>query len=126
MLFIDVVLALGLALLLVIGAWSTSHGTADTHTTVCLASGVSSSSPAHDHGGAVASASPDDAAPVDSGVVVIAALCCFLLVLLLRRLPAGGGLLRTGAPTSTVTPVRAGPLRTVPALSLTQLCLSRT
>ena len=43
MLVARVIIAVGLALLLVVGAWSTSRGSADVHATLCLASGVSES-----------------------------------------------------------------------------------
>lgn len=124
MLILRVALALGLALLLVIGAWSTSHGKADAHATLCLAPGASAASlSGHHDGGGTAM----DAAPSDAGiVVVVAALCCFVLVLLLLRFGRRGGLIRTGIPVRASAPTRAGPQRCIPALTLTQLSLSRT
>lgn len=128
MLILRVALALGLALLLVIGAWSTSHGKADAHTTLCLAPGasVASVSGHHDGGVTVVDAVFVDVVPADTGIIVIAALCCFLLVLLLLRFGRGGGLLRTGIPVRASAPTRAGPQRCVPTLTLAQLSLSRT
>lgn len=126
MLIVRVALALGLALLLVIGAWSASCRTTDAHTAMCLAPGVSASSATPNPDSARGTASPLEAPPIDVGVVVIASLCCFVLVLLLRRLPGGAPLLRTGTVRPSVFPPRTGPRRTVPALSLAQLSLSRT
>jgi hypothetical protein len=123
MLILRVALALGLALLLVIGAWSASHGKADAHATLCLAPGASAASlSGHHDGGGTAM----DAAPSDAGIVVVAALCCFVLVLLLLRFGRRGGLIRTGIPVRASAPPRAGPQRCIPALTLTQLSLSRT
>lgn len=121
-----VIIAVGLALLLVVGAWSTSRGSADLHATLCLASGVSV--PA---GAAPSAADHDDVTAVDvlasdAGVCVIAVLCCVALVLLFPRLrghatrPLGSRALRPTAPS------RAGPGVVVRALTLAQLSLSRT
>lgn len=122
MLILRVGLALGLALLLVIGAWSTSHGKADAHTTLCLAPGasVASVSGHHDDTSVVATT------PSDAGIVVIAALCCFVLVLLSLRSARGATLIRRAVALRASAPSRAGPRRHVPALTLTQLSLSRT
>lgn len=123
MLILRIALALGLALLLVIGAWSTSHGKADAHATLCLAPGVSATSASAHHDDAVTVV---EAVSSEPGIAVVVALCCVLLVLLLLRL---GGLARLrlmsrGALTSA--PSRAGPRAHVPALTLAQLSLSRT
>ncbi|KNY06052.1 hypothetical protein [Microbacterium sp. GCS4] len=133
MLIVRVALALGLALLLVIGAWSTSHRTADAHSALCLATGVSASSTGvsasstgSGHDLTEAASSPIEASPMDAGGVVIAVLCCLLLVLLLLRLPGRSALLCTDSPRRSVMPSRAGPRRAVPALTLVQLSLSRT
>ncbi|MEV7800290.1 hypothetical protein AB0O14_14440 [Microbacterium foliorum] len=122
MLILRVGLALGLALLLVIGAWSTSHGKADAHTTLCLAPGASAASVSghHDDTSVVATT------PSDVGIVVIAALCCFVLVLLSLRSARGATLIRRAVALRASAPSRAGPRRHVPALTLTQLSLSRT
>ncbi|KQR49628.1 hypothetical protein ASF87_02565 [Microbacterium sp. Leaf161] len=122
MLILRVALALGLALVLVIGAWSTSHGKADAHATLCLAPGASVASTAvhHDHTSVV------ETAPSDAGIVIVAALCCFLLVLLSLRSARGTTLLHRGTSLRASAPSRAGPRRHVPALTLTQLSLSRT
>lgn len=123
MLIARVITAVGLALLLVVGAWSTSRGSADVHATICVAAGVSTT--------AGAASSTDEATAIDVvtsevGVCLLAVLCGVALVLLLRRL-AGHGTrpLGTRAP-RTVTPSRAGPGALVPALTLTQLSISRT
>ncbi|MFJ4222821.1 hypothetical protein [Microbacterium sp. NPDC089695] len=121
MLIARVALALGLALLLVIGAWATSHRTADAHTALCLATGVSTSTA--DHGGTSAVV---DASLVDAGALVIAAVCGVLLVLLLLRFAARAPWRAGVRLRRTVTPPRAGPVRVVPALTLVQLSLSRT
>lgn len=125
MLIVRVALALGLALLLVIGAWSASHRSADAHTGVCLAPGVSTSVAHGPDFTEATTGSAVEAPPIDVGLVVIAALCCFLLVLVLRRL-TGAPLLCTGTSRYSIAPTRAGPRRVVPALSLAQLSLSRT
>ncbi|WP_372469098.1 hypothetical protein ACCO44_07155 [Microbacterium maritypicum] len=118
--------AVGLALLLVIGAWSSSHGPADVHATLCLASGVSSPTDTVSAGGGPDSATAIDVLSSDIGVCVLAVLCGVALVLLFLRLRGRGSRpLRTRAPRLT-SPSRAGPRLIVPALSLTQLSISRT
>ncbi|WP_311258753.1 hypothetical protein [Microbacterium sp. WCS2018Hpa-9] len=121
-LILRVALALGLALLLVIGAWSTSHGKADAHTTLCLAPGASVASIGAHHDDTSAA----ETAPPDAGIVLVAALCCFLLVLLSVRSARGSTLIRHAVPVRASAPSRAGPRRHVPALTLAQLSLSRT
>ncbi|MDF2509122.1 MAG: hypothetical protein K0Q52_2981 [Microbacterium sp.] len=126
MLIARVITAVGLALLLVIGAWSSSHGPADVHATLCLAPGVSSSADTASAEGVADSATAVDVLSSDLGVCLLAVLCGVALVLLLLRLrgrdtrPLG-----SRAPRRT-SPPRAGPRITVPALSLTQLSISRT
>lgn len=122
MLILRVGSALGLALLLVIGAWSTSHGKADAHTALCLAPGASVSSVAahHDDSGVV------ETAPSDAGIVVIAALCCVVLMLLSLRSARVTTSIRRAVAVRASAPSRAGPRRHTPALTLTQLSLSRT
>ncbi|MBT2496979.1 hypothetical protein J7E45_15315 [Microbacterium sp. ISL-59] len=120
------VTAVGLALLLVIGAWSSSHGPADVHATLCLASGVSAASDtaAPEHG--TDSATAVDVLSSDIGVCVLAVLCGIALVLLFLRL-RGRSARPLGARVPRLTsPSRAGPGLVVPALSLTQLSISRT
>lgn len=125
MLWAKVVTALGLALLLVVGAWSTSRGDADVHAALCLAPGVSAPAAAagaehHDEVAAV------DVLSSDAALCVIAVLCGVALVLLLRRLlTRGGGVPAARAP-RTVPPARAGPHRLPSALTLIQLSISRT
>ncbi|WP_431071006.1 hypothetical protein [Microbacterium phyllosphaerae] len=125
MLILRIALALGLALLLVIGAWSTSHGKADAHATLCLAPGVSaaatSTSGHHDGGVTVV-----DAVSSDAGTTAVAALCCILLVLLLLRFGRTARLLVGSRGFVASAPTHAGPRLHVPALTLTQLSLSRT
>ena len=123
MLILRVGLALGLALLLVIGAWSASHGKAVAHTTLCLAPGASVASVTahHDETSVVESAPSDDA-----GIVMVAALCCVLLVLLSLRSVRGAPLIRRAAVVRASAPSRAGPRLHVPALTLAQLSVSRT
>ncbi|MFK3678162.1 hypothetical protein ACI2IP_10540 [Microbacterium sp. NPDC090218] len=126
MLIARVIIAVGLALLLVVGAWSTSRGSADVHATLCLASGVSAPAGAAPGAGEAESATAIDVLASDAGACLVVVLCCVALVLLFRRLhgrdvqPLG-----TRTPRST-PPVRAGPRAHVPALSLTQLSISRT
>lgn len=121
MLIIRIALALGLALLLVIAAWSSSHRSADAHTALCLAPGVSAAPPAHGEDPAVV-----DAPPADVGAVAVAALCCVLLVLLIRRVPVPGLLRRTAPAWRRIVSSPAGARRAVPALTLIDLSLSRT
>ena len=126
MLIARVIIAVGLALLLVVGAWSTSRGSADVHATLCLASGVSDSAGAAPTAADLAGASSIDALSADVGVCLLAVLCSVALVLLFRRL-AGHGTRPLGTrAVRTVSPSRAGPSALVPALTLTQLSISRT
>ena len=126
MLIARVITAVGLALLLVIGAWSSSHGPADVHATLCLASGVSSSTDTVASEVGADSPTAVDVLSSDLAVCVLAVLCGVALALLFRRLrgrdarPLG---IRVPRPKS---PPRAGPRLVVPALSLTQLSISRT
>lgn len=126
MLIARVITAVGLALLLVIGAWSSSHGPADVHATLCLASGVSGSADTAAAEGGAASVTAIDMLSSDIGVCVLAVLCGVALVLLFLRLRGRGARpLGTRAPRPT-SPPRAGPRIRVLALSLTQLSISRT
>lgn len=123
MLIARVITAVGLALLLVVGAWSTSRGSADVHATVCVASGVSAP--------AAATSGADDATAIDVltsevGVCLLAVLCGVALVLLLRRLFGHGTRPLGSRAPRTVSPNRAGPGTLVAALTLTQLSISRT
>lgn len=126
MLILRVALTLGLAVLLVIGAWSTSHGKTDAHSALCLAPGASADSTASASGHHGAGITVVDAVSSDGGLVVAAALCCFLLVLLLLRFGRASHLIVTSRALATSAPTRAGPRLHVPALTLTQLSLSRT
>ncbi|MCT1479628.1 hypothetical protein [Microbacterium sp. p3-SID336] len=123
MLITRVVIAVGLALLLVVGAWSTAHGPGDTHGTLCLAAGVSAPADAPDAPAAVAPADPVDA---DAVVCAVAALCGVALALLLHRLLAR----RSPGPLALLTraaaPPRAMCLRFPSTPSLTELSISRT
>ncbi|MEV4668339.1 hypothetical protein [Microbacterium sp. LWO12-1.2] len=125
MLLAKIVTALGLALLLVVGAWSTSRGDADVHAALCLAPGVSApaataSAEHHDEVAAV------DVLSSDAALCVIAVLCGVALVLLLRRLLAGTRGVPARRSPRTAQPARAGPHRVPSALSLIQLSISRT
>lgn len=126
--------AVGLALLLVVGAWSTSHGDADVHASLCLAPGASAGAGAaaggHHDAAASSVATPDAAAAAAaadgsaiSAVVVLWFLALVALVLLLARRSTGILHPRTLRP--ALVP-RAGPRARPTALSLTELCLSRT
>ncbi|MFJ6429382.1 hypothetical protein [Microbacterium maritypicum] len=125
MLIARVITAVGLALLLVVGAWSTSRGSADVHATLCLASGVSESTAAAPTAGDAAAAPTIDVLSSGVGICLLAVLGGVALVLLFRRLAGGTRPLGTRAP-RTVSPSRAGPRAFVPALTLTQLSISRT
>jgi hypothetical protein len=122
MLIARVAIALGLALLLVVGAWSASHGKADAHAALCLAPGVSSPSAVDHHDGTATV----DVLASEAGPIAVAALCCFLLVLLLRRLLGGLRVLVRGRLIRAALPIRAGPRPVLPALTLVQLSVSRT
>ncbi|WP_315106933.1 hypothetical protein [uncultured Microbacterium sp.] len=119
-----IVIAVGLALLLVVGAWSTSHGTAEAHATLCLAPGVSQpvDTPA---AGPVTEVAPADPA-ADAAACAMAALCCVALVLLFRHLRTRSGIRLRGLLPRVTAPLRAGPCPFLPAVSLIQLSISRT
>ncbi|MFJ6532517.1 hypothetical protein [Microbacterium sp. NPDC091662] len=125
MLIARVITAVGLALLLVVGAWSTSRGSADVHATLCLASGVSESTASATMAGDRESASTVDVLSSGVGICLLAVLGGVALVLLFRRLTGGPRPLGARAP-RMVSPSRAGPSALVPALTLTQLSISRT
>lgn len=121
-----VITAVGLALLLVVGAWSTSHGAADVHASLCLAPGVS-----HPVGSTPAGADAEDATAIDvlssdAAACLVAVLCGIGLVLLLRRVLGAGRVAFGGLAPRPSVPVRAGPRVIPPALTLTQLSISRT
>lgn len=123
MLIARVAIALGLALLLVIGAWSASHGQGDAHATLCLAPGVSSADAVDPQDGTATV----EVLSSEAGTVVATALCCVLLVLLFRRLAGGLRVLGRGRLVRGPLPIRAGPPRSAPAaLTLVQLSVSRT
>ena len=126
MLIARVITAVGLALLLVVGAWSTSRGSADVHTTLCLAAGVSSPAGAAPAAGATDDANAIDALTSDVGICLLAVLCGVGLVLLLRLLRGHGNRpLGTRVP-HRVSPSRAGPSVFLSTPTLTQLSISRT
>lgn len=126
MLIARVIIAVGLALLLVVGAWSTSRGSADVHATLCLASGVSAPTGAESGTAAAEGTAAIDVLASDAGACLVVVLCCVALVLLYRRLRGHGTRpLGTRAPRPS-SPTRAGPTVLVPALTLTQLSVSRT
>ena len=123
MLIARVVIAVGLALLLVVGVWSTPHGTADVHGTLCLASGASApaAAPVASDGG-----SSVDVLSSDLGICAVAVLCVVALVLLFRRLSGRGTRALGGRVPRTASPPRAGPVAAIRALTLTELSISRT
>ena len=119
-----IVIAVGLALLLVVGAWSTSHGTAEAHATLCLAPGVSQ--PVDTSAAVpVTEVAPADPA-ADAAACAMAALCCVALVLLFRHLRTRSGIRLRGLLPRVTAPLRAGPRPFLPAVSLIQLSISRT
>lgn len=129
MLAARIAIAVGLALLLVIGAWSTAHGPADAHASLCLAADVSTPGAATTPSAGDAASAPGFTAQNDDpGVllVCVAVLCGAALALLLRFLlrrtdhPARvhASWLRHAGPTGPVAP----PI----VLSLSQLSISRT
>lgn len=126
MLIARVITAVGLALLLVVGAWSTSRGDADVHATLCLASGASQSSGAAPGADAIDGATAIDVLSSDVGVCLIAVLCGVALVLLLLRLGGRGTRPLGRRAPRLASPPRAGPRASARALTLTQLSISRT
>lgn len=126
MLIARVIIAVGLALLLVVGAWSTSRGSADVHATLCLASGVSAPAGAAPTASDTDGVAAIDVLSSDTGICLVAVLCCVALVLLFARLRGHGSRpLGTRTP-RPMSPSRAGPAALIHALSLTQLSISRT
>lgn len=126
MLIARVITAVGLALLLVVGAWSTSRGSADVHATLCLASGVSSPAGAAPAADAADGATAVDVLTSEVGICLLAVFCGVGLVLLFRLLRGHGSRpLGTRVP-RRVSASRAGPSSFVSTLTLTQLSISRT
>lgn len=123
MLIVRVAIALGLAVLLLVGAWSDSHGESSTGSALCLASGASATSVSDQQ----QAASPDSAAP-DAGLLGVCAMVVFLLMIIALRLPGDHGAIRHGRSAAATAPPRAGPAAFLPtlALTLTQLSISRT
>lgn len=126
MLILRVAIAVGLALLLVVGAWSTSHGSADVHASLCLASGVAHPADASASGEHHDTVSAVDVLSSDAALCVVAVLCGVALALLFLRLRGGSGRALGGFVGRPTSPPRAGPARFLPALTLTQLSISRT
>lgn len=121
-----VVLAVGLALLLVVGAWSTSRGSAEVHATLCLASGVTAPAGAESGTAVADGATSVDVLTADAAVCLAVALCGVALALLFLRLRGRGTRLLVSHTPRVAPPMRAGPRFLVPALSLAQLSISRT
>lgn len=123
-----VVTAVGLALLLVVGAWSTAHGPGDSHATLCLAAGTSAAGAEAADGAPVAAAvaAPEDSTGMAAVACTAAALCCLTLVLLLGRRMLRGPGTPLGRTPRTTPPLRATPRPRRLAPSLAQLSLSRT
>jgi hypothetical protein len=119
---VRVAIALGLAMLLLVGAWSDSHGESRTGPALCVASGVSASSVSgHQEVTAV-----DDVAAADLGIVGACALLVFLLVLTAQRMLRSLTMFRPGRVATASAPPRAGPATLLQPLTLTQLSVSRT
>ena len=116
-----VALALGLTVLLLIGAWTDSHGESAAPGAVCVAEGVSAGAAAHEHGSSVV-----DAAASDIGVLGICVLIVFLLVLLMVRMLHARALLHRGRVVAAPALPRAGPAARIFSLTLEQLSVSRT
>lgn len=131
MLAARILTALGLALLLVIGAWSASHGDADVHASLCLAPGATATDAAGPagpagagHGHEVAGATaPDSDGAVVSG---FAALWVLALLALIAHAARGGRGILPPRLSSSPAPPRPGPGALPTALSLAQLSVSRT
>lgn len=121
MVIVRVALALGLSVLLLIGAWTDSHGESTAPGAVCVAEGVSAGAVSHEHGSSVV-----DAAASDIGVLGICALIVFLLVLLMVRMLHARALLQRGRVATASAPPRAGPSARILSLTLVQLSVSRT
>lgn len=121
MLIVRVAIALGLAVLLLVGAWSNSHGESSTGTALCLASGASATS-VSDH---QETASPDVVSQ-GAGVLGICAMVVFLLVMIALRLLGERGIIRLARAAVASAPPRAGPARFPATLTLEQLSISRT
>ncbi|MBS0024224.1 hypothetical protein [Microbacterium paraoxydans] len=126
-----VVISVGLALLLVVAAWSTGHGAGDRHASTCLAvaapaAAATTALPTAAADPAASAATPTDASGMDAVACTAAALCCLALVLLLRRLVRSAPGAPLGRAPRTSPAPRAAPRPRALTPSLTQLCLSRT
>jgi hypothetical protein len=121
MLIVRVVIALGLAVLLLVGAWSDSHADAATGTSLCVADGTSASSVVSHQ-----EITAPGIASTDAGLLGVCAIVVFLLVLAGLRLLGERTRLFTGRAATASAPPRAGPAVVPPTLSLTQLSISRT
>lgn len=120
---IRVVIALGLAMLLVVAAWSNSHGETSAGSALCVASGASATSVTTHHDTVTANADAD--APA-SGLLGLCGIVVFLLLLATIRMLCENPVFRIGRGATASAPPRAGPIASVPALTLAQLSLSRT
>lgn len=134
---LTLVTAVGLALLLVVGAWTASHGDADVHASLCLAPEVSagesgapgdaSAAAGAGHHGPAATAAVSTA-PGTDGLAIggFALLWLVALLVLLTRFarPQRGVLLPRSVPAARAS--RADPGIRPAAPSLSELCLSRT
>lgn len=116
-----VAIALGLALLLLVGAWSNSHGEHSTGTALCVASGSSTTSVSDQH----PAASADTAGP-DAAILGICAAIVFLLGLVALRLLERRPQFRIEHAGAASAPPRASPTMLPQALTLVQLSVSRT
>jgi len=121
MLIARVAIALGLAMLLLVGAWSDSHGEHSTGTALCVASGSSATSVSDQHQAASSDISGPDAAILGICAVIVFLLALGALRLLERRPP-----FRIEHAGAASAPPRAGPTMLPRALTLVQLSVSRT
>lgn len=119
---VRIAIALGLAMLLLLGAWTDSHGETATAGSICVADGVSAGAVAHDHGASVVDAAASDGL----GAIGVCALLVFLLVLLTLRMLRMRIPLRLSSVITASAPPRAGPIAPVIGFSLVQLSVSRT
>lgn len=124
MLIARIIIAIGLALMLLVGAWSNSHGENRTGSALCVANGSAATSvtsvPAHHDVAYPAQAT------ADAGLIGACALIVFLLVLVAQHMLRDRSVF-TGGPRATASaPPRAGPIRFPRTLTLAQLSISRT
>lgn len=121
-----VIIAVGLAVVLALaaGAWSVAHGSADVHTTLCVADEVPAPADAALDADTTVNATAIDVHAADACLAAV--LCCVALALWFRRLPGARSRPLGTRSLHLLSLPRAGPIALVPALSLAQLSISRT